>query len=327
MRIKRLDLLISPDDFLQFLLPYLQSDDVTDLSLHSQAGDLRIRFNYRFGVKVPVDLTLQVAQVRPEQLTLAVAARLGISIPGLIVQKVLEHFTAQLQIEAIRVDGPQVIVDIDLLGPYVNAWFRLRHLAFDDEGIRCQVDDLIFVPLDSQQEVGTALIPADAITARATEAPGEHRETYDQLRQKIASWAERKVPEKYRSLIPWLFLLPDLFALLCRLSLDSRVPIVAKGTLVAAIAYVLWPVDFIADFVPFAGLADDLSIVLLALASYLERAPEAVLREHWSGDSDAVALIRQGVTFVPSILGTGLWRALQGFLNRRWGDPEGEGRS
>lgn len=326
MRIKRLDLLISPDDFLQFLLPYLQSDDVTDLSLHSQAGDLRIRFNYRFGVKVPVDLTLQVAEVRPEQLTLAVAARLGINIPGLIVQKVLEHFTAQLQIEAIRVDGPQVIVDIDLLGPYVNAWFRLRHLAFDDEGIRCQVDDLIFVPLDSEQEAGTDLIPA-ATAARATEAPAEHRDAYNQLRQRIASWAERQVPEKYRSLIPWLLLLPDLFALLCRLSLDSRVPIVAKGTLVAAIAYVLWPVDFIADFVPFAGLADDLSIVLLALASYLERAPEAVLREHWSGDSDAVALIRQGVSFVKTILGNGLWRALQGFLNRRRGDPEGEGRS
>lgn len=62
-----------------------------------------------------------------------------------MVGKVLEHFIGQLDISAIRVDGRNVHVEIDQLGPYVNAWFRMRSLAFDAEGIRVGVTDLIFL--------------------------------------------------------------------------------------------------------------------------------------------------------------------------------------
>lgn len=133
----------------------------------------------------------------------------------------------------------------------------------------------------------------------------------------IAGYAARKVPEKYRAIIPWLLLLPDLFALSSRLLLDPEVPAGAKLKLAGAIAYVLMPLDFIPEVVPVLGLTDDLAIVLLALANYLEEAPEEeLLRKHWSGDASAPDLIRKGAAFVRTVLSGGLMRALVGFMKR-----------
>ena len=56
-------------------------------------------------------------------------------------------------------------------------------------------------------------------------------------------------------------------------------------TLVAgAIAYIVTPMDFIPDFLPFIGQVDDLYLLALALDRLLNNAGIDVLLEHWDGD-------------------------------------------
>lgn len=60
----------------------------------------------------------------------------------------------------------------------------------------------------------------------------------------------------------WYFLRSE-FKLYIRLFKDKRTPLISKLMLVAAVIYLLSPVDFIPDFIPFAGFVDELIIIPL----------------------------------------------------------------
>ncbi len=85
---------------------------------------------------------------------------------------------------------------------------------------------------------------------------------------------------------------------------DSRVSPQDKAILVAAIAYLLNPADFVPDAIPFFGMVDDLYLIALALIRLLNHVDEEILRQHWSGQEDVVALIKQiaelGVKLLPT---------------------------
>jgi uncharacterized membrane protein YkvA (DUF1232 family) len=52
------------------------------------------------------------------------------------------------------------------------------------------------------------------------------------------------------------------------------------------LVYVVSPVDFIPDVIPFLGEVDDLFLVVLALQRLIDNAGRAVLLDHWKGDPD-----------------------------------------
>jgi uncharacterized membrane protein YkvA (DUF1232 family) len=73
--------------------------------------------------------------------------------------------------------------------------------------------------------------------------------------------------------------LPDFVRLYWRLFRDARVSIVAKAVLVLTLAYVIWPVDIVPDFVPLLGEVDDLGVVLSGLWLFIRLCPAEVVRE------------------------------------------------
>ena len=61
---------------------------------------------------------------------------------------------------------------------------------------------------------------------------------------------------------------------------DSRVPWFPKLIIPAAILYVLSPIDLVPDVILGLGQLDDLGIVALAIALFIEFCPHAVVEEH-----------------------------------------------
>ena len=61
---------------------------------------------------------------------------------------------------------------------------------------------------------------------------------------------------------------------------DPRTPLGLKGLLLAALAYVVLPVDLIPDVIPILGQADDLTVLLLVLDLFIQNAPPEVRAEH-----------------------------------------------
>jgi len=100
----------------------------------------------------------------------------------------------------------------------------------------------------------------------------------------------------------FLMFLPNMVMLLGRLLKDIRVPTAEKALFVAAIVYVISPIDFIPDVFPFIGQVDDLYVVALTLLRLVNRTDETVVREHWAGGGDIVALADSIAGLAPKFL-------------------------
>src|SRR5688572_29717136 len=100
----------------------------------------------------------------------------------------------------------------------------------------------------------------------------------------------------------FLMFLPNMVRLLGRLLKDARVPGAEKALFVAAIVYVISPIDFIPDVFPFIGQVDDIYVVALTLLRLLNRTDASVVRQHWSGGGDIVSLTDSIANIAPMLL-------------------------
>jgi uncharacterized membrane protein YkvA (DUF1232 family) len=100
----------------------------------------------------------------------------------------------------------------------------------------------------------------------------------------------------------FLMFLPNMVVLLGRMLKDARVPTAEKALFLAAIVYVISPLDFIPDVFPFIGQVDDIYVVALTLLRLINRTDGSVVREHWSGGGDIVSLADSIASIAPAIL-------------------------
>lgn len=100
----------------------------------------------------------------------------------------------------------------------------------------------------------------------------------------------------------FLMFLPNMVKLLGRLLKDARVPGAEKALFLAAIVYVISPIDFIPDVFPFIGQVDDIYVVALTLLRLINRSDASVVRQHWSGGGDIVSLADSIASLAPMLL-------------------------
>ncbi|NNF00791.1 MAG: DUF1232 domain-containing protein [Pyrinomonadaceae bacterium] len=99
-----------------------------------------------------------------------------------------------------------------------------------------------------------------------------------------------------------LMFLPNMVRLCGNLLVDNRVPIAEKALFGAAIVYAISPIDFIPDVFPFIGQVDDLYLIALTLLRLLNYTDEDVVRQHWKGGGDIVALTSSIAQLAPKLL-------------------------
>ena len=100
----------------------------------------------------------------------------------------------------------------------------------------------------------------------------------------------------------FLMFLPNMVKLLGRLLKDARVPKAEKALFLAAIVYVISPIDFIPDVFPFIGQVDDIYVVALSLLRLINRTDDRVVQQLWSGGGDIVALADTIAGLAPKFL-------------------------
>jgi uncharacterized membrane protein YkvA (DUF1232 family) len=126
-------------------------------------------------------------------------------------------------------------------------------------------------------------------------------------RRVVMANSERKLERREKSEIKgrvkgFLMFLPNMVVLLGRLLKDARVPTAEKALFLAAIVYVISPLDFIPDIFPFIGQVDDLYVVALVLLRLINRTDESVVRQHWPGGGDIVVLAESIANIAPKLL-------------------------
>lgn len=107
-----------------------------------------------------------------------------------------------------------------------------------------------------------------------------------------------------------LMFLPNLVRLCLRLLRDNRVSSTDKALFAAAIIYVIMPLDFLPDLIPFVGQIDDIYLVSLTLLRLINRTDSSVVRANWSGGGDIVALADSIARMAPALLPKRVTRVL-----------------
>jgi uncharacterized membrane protein YkvA (DUF1232 family) len=135
------------------------------------------------------------------------------------------------------------------------------------------------------------------------------RRLYDRLRARVV----KARPGAASGIRDAILLLPDLTVLLLRLLRDPRVPISCKLIAVLGVGYALSPIDLIpALLVGPIGLVDDLLVVSAALSKILNQVHPDVVRSHWSGQGDALEVVRRSTRWSAAILAERIPRRLLG---------------
>lgn len=141
-----------------------------------------------------------------------------------------------------------------------------------------------------------------ALSSNPDPTRAEYLDFYQRLRFRIRKSLARRsensastTKKGWGGLVEYLSVLPDLFHLGVNLLLDKTVPTENKGALIAALVYVMSPIDLIPDALPIAGWMDDLMVMIVALNKFLDtQKPEmaAAIERHWAGDEEVLKLLR-----------------------------------
>ena len=82
--------------------------------------------------------------------------------------------------------------------------------------------------------------------------------------------------------------IPNYLRLLAGLMTDRRVAGLDKLLVAGAIAYIVLPLDFVPDFIPFLGEVDDVFLLVTALQRLIENAGGRVIAQYWRGAPEAL---------------------------------------
>jgi uncharacterized membrane protein YkvA (DUF1232 family) len=134
---------------------------------------------------------------------------------------------------------------------------------------------------------------------------------YQSFREKIRKWLASS-EGKSNKFAEYLMFAPDLFHLLCKLSLDDEVPVKEKAKLAGAIAYFVSPIDLIPEIITGPiGYLDDIAIAALVLNGIINNTDKALVQRHWAGDGDVLEVIQQIIKVADEMVGSGLWSRLK----------------
>ena len=134
---------------------------------------------------------------------------------------------------------------------------------------------------------------------------------YHELRAKVKAWIQTDEGKNYKW-AEYLLATPDLFHLLCKLSIDKDVPIKEKAKLAGAIAYFVSPIDLLPEaLVGPIGYADDISLAAYVLNQIVNNTDPEIIKRHWAGEGDVLVLIQDILERADKMIGSGLWRKLR----------------
>lgn len=90
-----------------------------------------------------------------------------------------------------------------------------------------------------------------------------------------------------------IMFIPNLVTLLYRLMADARVQFQEKAIFLATIAYVVSPIDFMPDFIPFLGQVDDILLISLIMLRFMETAGHDMVEEYWDGSAGLLDMFKK----------------------------------
>lgn len=134
---------------------------------------------------------------------------------------------------------------------------------------------------------------------------------YQKLRQKVRGYISSEDSKKNKY-VEYILAAPDIFHLLCKLTLDLQVPIKQKAKLAGAIAYFISPLDLMPEaIIGPLGYIDDLALAAYVLDGIINEVNPDIVKRHWAGNDDILELIQHLIKLGNEVVGTGIYRTIK----------------
>lgn len=144
-----------------------------------------------------------------------------------------------------------------------------------------------------------------------------NKDFYQKLREQLRSWCATD-EGKTNKFAEYLMFAPDLFHLLCKLSLDKDVSAMEKAKLAGAIAYFVSPIDLLPEIIvgPL-GYVDDIALAAYVLNNLVNKTDAEIVRKHWVGDEDVLNVIQRILDVADAMVGSGMWGNLKKAFDKK----------
>lgn len=147
--------------------------------------------------------------------------------------------------------------------------------------------------------------------------------TYDRLRARVLAAVEKKGGKLGADAVRVLLLVPDIFLLLVRLTLDKEVPFATRALIGSVLAYFLLPIDLLPEgLLGGAGFLDDLVLATAVLSQAFAGELEPYARRHWSGPDDIREVLQDVSETARRLVGRRARKSLDRLLEKKGVAPE-----
>lgn len=344
MRVSRGQLVIAQRDLAAAIAEFLPRETAALLAPEIVHGAILVKVGPRPRfIDLRPAIELRVAACAPTRLSLSVRIKGLPLINRLIRDRALPQALAELAKAGLSYGDGRIELDLEQLLPLLPVRFSLEGVTLTRGSVVISLRDLTYVPPGRSEAGGegssangeadrptseTAAAPASASApargadnapasvpavprALASVPADEARPLYERLRADAKRSLERIMPGPLSRLAPWVLALPDLTVLLWRLTKHAGIDGRRKALAAAALAYIIWPLDSLPDFLPALGWLDDTTIALLALTSIASAASPELRAELWPGDQDVLVPLQAALNAFERVIGQRLFAALQ----------------
>jgi len=134
---------------------------------------------------------------------------------------------------------------------------------------------------------------------------------YKKLRSDVKTWLNKNLDKK-NEWSDYILIAPDLFHLMCKLSVDKDVPAGKKVKLVAGIAYFISPIDLLPEaFLGPIGYLDDIAVAAYIVNQLVNDINPQIVRKHWAGEQDILDLIKTILANADKMIGSKMWKKIR----------------
>jgi len=107
-----------------------------------------------------------------------------------------------------------------------------------------------------------------------------------------------------------IILIPKMLRLLFRTMRDRRVGFNQKLLLLGTILYVISPLDFVPDFIPFTGQVDDILLLAVIILKIMQQAGHSVFQDNWNDQQGLSELAKRIRKLASSFLPTSIYNRI-----------------
>ena len=265
--------------------------------------DIRISGSFTKGLKINFEVKVKLNSMENGLINgeLTGFKILNIGIPSFIRKTILKFALKSLSDVGINYDKGKVIIQYKYLLkdiPYVDFDIYSIYCAYGVFNVELR-NAKFSLGGELKKEIELLNFEKEKVPEFNEEDISKTEDSYTKGREKIKD----KLPNNAKKYSDYIFVLPDIAALIYRLLKDKRVSMKTKLVISAAVAYIAVPCDIIPDKVPFIGKIDDIAIGVFALNVIMTDVPLNVVLENWQGKNDILIVLKNVIDYATNFTG------------------------